>query len=278
MKVEFRLLQVVLSAVSGDRVTVALVHWDGVRMRVASSPTALTVVDTPARAGIRAAVDEFVRKAHRRARQLERTPELNVGLAHAFPVREGMGAALCWTPISSRETLDAEAHFLELRQEARLVHDPLHRARRVTERKIYDGLVSLGEELRAEPAAAAWVRTTHAVSYKMKFEVPLSWKNGAWHHAVPFSLDGLLPRALDDEIRRVYGLVDLSLPPADVTVLVPAMPTSSAVAAQAERDLRALRLMLKPKRSVELFQASTDGQVLDLERLGKRVRRDIRSH
>ena len=131
MKVEFRLLQVVLSAVSGDRVTVALVHWDGTRMRVASSPTALTVVDAPSREGIRAAVEDYVRKAQRRARQLEKTPELNIGLAHAFPVREGMGAALCWTPISSRETRDAEAHFLELRSETRLVHEPLQRMRRV---------------------------------------------------------------------------------------------------------------------------------------------------
>lgn len=278
MKVEFRLLQVILSAVSGDRVTVALIHWDGARLRVAASLTALTAVDPAPREGIRAAVEDFVRVAHRRARQLERDPELDIGLAHAFPVRGGMGAALYWTPVTSRETLDPAAHFAELRREARLVHEPLRRARRLTERKIYDGLVSLGEELMTEHRAGAWVRTTHSVRYKMAFEVPLSWKNGTWHHAVPFSLDGMPIQGVEDELRRVYGLVELSLPPTEVAVLVPAMPSASSVAAQAHRELRMLRLMLRPKRSVDVVVASVQGQALDLDRLGSRVRKDLRSH
>jgi hypothetical protein len=96
MKVEFRLLQVVLSALSGDRVTVALTHWDGARLRVAFAPTALTAVDAPARECIRTALDDIIRKAHRRARQLEKTPELDVGAGTRIsrPRRHGVGALL----------------------------------------------------------------------------------------------------------------------------------------------------------------------------------------
>jgi hypothetical protein len=189
-----------------------------------------------------------------------------------------MGSALFWTPISSRETIDADAHYLELRREVRLVHEPLRRTQRVTERKIYEGLVSLGEELKRERTSAAWGRTTHSVKYKMTWSVPLSWKNGAWHHAVPFTHDGPPLAGVEDEIRRVYGLVDLSLPLADIAVLVPAMPSSSPVLVQAKRELRILRVMLTQKRNVDVVEAGTDGQALDLERLGLRVRRDLRSH
>ena len=278
MKVEFRLLQVVLSPVSGDRVTAALVHWDGTNLRVASSPTVLSAIDLAYREGIRTAVEDLVRTAVRRGRELEREQELNVGLAHAFPVREGMGAALYWTPIASRETVDPSAHFVELRREIRLDREPTHRASRVTERRMFDGIVSLGSKLKLEKGAAPWVRTSHEVSYKMKYEVPLSWKNGLWHHAVPFSLDTLDAPAIDEEIRRVYGLVDLSLPTADVAVLVPAMPSAPGANARAERELKVLRLVLKAKRGVDLVVPQTHGRSVDLEPLAKRVRRDLRSH
>lgn len=276
MKVEFRLLQVVLSSVSGDRVTVALVHWDGAQLRVASSPTAFTAVDASHRDGIRAAVEDIVRRANRRAREIEKQGELDVGLAHAFPVREGMGAALYWTPVSYCETSDPGAHFLELRREIRLDREPSHRTTRVTERKVFDGLVSLGEELKRE--STAWVRTSHEVSYKMKYEVPLSWKNGCWHHAVPLSLDVLDEHAIDDEIRRMYGLVDLSLPEADVAVFVAAMPSSRSTSAHAERDLKMLRLMLKSKRAVDLVIPHRQGRTLNLEPIARRVREDLGSH
>jgi len=35
--IEYRFLQLILSHVAGDRLTLALIHWDGERLRVASS-------------------------------------------------------------------------------------------------------------------------------------------------------------------------------------------------------------------------------------------------
>jgi hypothetical protein len=277
MNVEFRLLQVVLSAVSGDRVTAALVHWDGAHLRVASSRGALSVVDPAHRDGIRTAVEDFVRRAERRALSLGRKPELDAGLAHIFPVREGAGAALYWTPVACLETRDAGAHFVELERETRLAHEPPpRRPVRVTERKVYAGLVSLGEQLRSE--TPAWVRTSHKVSYKMSYDAPLSWKNGAWHHAVPLSLDGRSDATLEAEIRQAYGLVDLSVPVRDTAVLIPAMRSGGALTEDAKRELSLLRVALKGRRMVEVVAPTSSARGLDFGALAKRVREDVKAH
>src|SRR5579871_3763639 len=140
VKVEFRPLQVILSPVSGDRVTVALLHWDGTVLRVASSTAALRALERDHREGLRVAIHDAVRKAERKARRLTEEPVLDMGLAHVFPVREGFGAALYWAPITSVETADAEAHFAELRRELRLEREPLGRKRRMTDSEIYEDL------------------------------------------------------------------------------------------------------------------------------------------
>jgi hypothetical protein len=245
---------------------------------VASSAAGFAAVDAAHREGIRAAVEDVVRRTNRRARALEKQGGLDLGLAHALPVREGMGAALYWTSVMSRDTSDPNAHFLELRRETRLDREPAHRTTRVTERKVFDGLVALGEELKLERLSGAWVRTSHEVSYKMRYQVPLSWKSGRWHHAVPLSLDVIEAQGIDDEIRRMYGLVELSLPQADVAVFVAALPTAPGKNAQAGRDLKMLRLMLEAKRTVELVVTGKQGRTLDLEPLATRVRQDLRLH
>jgi hypothetical protein len=120
-KVEFRLLQLILSPVSGDRTTLALLFWDGSRLRVVSA-LEFERVEPAHREGIRIAAEDFVSAAQKAARDLDEaaTPRPDLGLAHIFPVREGYGASLYWAPIVTTQTGDADAYFDELVRELRL--------------------------------------------------------------------------------------------------------------------------------------------------------------
>jgi hypothetical protein len=276
-KVEHRLLQLILSPVSGDRITLALLFWDGTRLRVASAIN-LGMVEPARREGIRIAAEEFVRAAEKTASSLARsaTPRLDFGLAHVFPVREGYGAALYWAPIVSVQTGDADAYFAGLVAELRLAHDAPRRSHRVTTRGLHRRLVSVGEALLAEGGAVDRVRTDSTLHEKLLYRPPLSWKNGRWHHAVPFSLDGLDGERMAREVERVYGLVELSFPRDDVPVIVAALPSAGEAAAEGARDAEILRTGLAAYRAeIVVPERTEDG--LGLEELAERVRRDIRS-
>jgi hypothetical protein len=122
-KVEHRFLQLILSPVSGDRITLALLFWDGVRLRVASLID-LGMVAPAHREGIRIAAEDIVAAAETTAHDLAASaPAPGTGLAHIFPVREGYGAALYWAPIATVQTQDADAYFAELVTELRLDRD-----------------------------------------------------------------------------------------------------------------------------------------------------------
>jgi hypothetical protein len=277
VKVEFRLLQVILSPVSGDRVTVALLHWDGALLRVASSTAALRALERDHREGLRVAIQEAVRKAERKARSLAEEPVLDMGLAHVFPVREGFGAALYWAPITSVETADAEAHFTELRRELRLEREPLGRTRRMTYSEIYDELTTIGRKMRLDENVQPWVRTDYVVKLETSYKPPVSWKNGRWHHAVPMSLDGLRPPQMDEVVQHAYGLVELSFPKSDVAVLVPVLPRESALEVSGQQELDILRGALGSR--VEVVAPQWHAGKLALDSVVVRIRQDIaRSH
>ncbi len=123
-RVGFRLLQLILSHVSGDRVSLALLHWDGERLRVASSLSALTALTPGERDGVQASVLDIVREATSIAHRLETSPQPSDELTHVFPVREGFGAALYWTPVTTVHTSDSEGHFDALVRELHLDREP----------------------------------------------------------------------------------------------------------------------------------------------------------
>lgn len=123
-KIEHRLLQLILSPVSGDRLTLALLHWDGRHLRVAYSPAGITALDPKDREGIHIALTEIVRSAAAAARRINAAPPPDLALAHAFPVREGYGAALYWTPVARLAVPDAAAHFDWMVHELRLDRRP----------------------------------------------------------------------------------------------------------------------------------------------------------
>jgi hypothetical protein len=122
-KVELRLLQLILSPVSGDRITLALLFWDGARLQLARSID-LGMVAPAHREGIRIAAEDIVSAAEKTARDLAASaPPPGAGLAQIFPVREGYGAALYWAPVVTVQTGDAGAYFAELVTELRLDRD-----------------------------------------------------------------------------------------------------------------------------------------------------------
>jgi hypothetical protein len=125
-QVEFRLLQLVISHVSGDKQTLALLHWDGVTLRVAGAAGALGVVEPVHRDAVRATAQAWIRRARHAASLLGSNLEpSDRSLADVFPVRAGLGAALLWTPVTTFQVGDAAAHFDALVRELVLDREAL---------------------------------------------------------------------------------------------------------------------------------------------------------
>jgi hypothetical protein len=124
--IEYRFLQLILSHVAGDRLTLALIHWDGERLRVGSSFTS-PVLRELAQGDI---VGSTVRAKLARAAQQAKQAPAGVGLKEAVTVREGLGAALYWSPVRASLASDPEAHFRELCNTLRLetiaIPGPVH--------------------------------------------------------------------------------------------------------------------------------------------------------
>lgn len=273
-KVEFRLFQLVLSHVSGDRVTLALLHWDGRTLRFASSEAGLKALSSGQRAAARHVLRDVMRRVRVEARKAAKAPALDLGLSHLFRVREGLGAALYWSPVTTLQTPFPEAHFASLRQELRLLPETEKRTRRVTAKFVHRLLAELGEELREEVAEPERVRNDELVSHRQKYKSPLSWRNGVWHHAVPLSLDGLEPEQMEREVREVFGLVELAIPPGEIPVVVSVLPVGGEHTQQAKLERQLLEQGLS--RRVEFIDAARcrAGNV-DFGELADRVRTDI---
>lgn len=114
--IEYRFLQIIVSHVTGDRLTLALIHWDGDLLRVASSFASLSPRVTAQEDVVRRTVRA---KLARAVRQAEQAPP-GLGLQQVVPVREGLGAALYWSPIRTSLAGDPQAHFEELCESLRL--------------------------------------------------------------------------------------------------------------------------------------------------------------
>jgi hypothetical protein len=237
--VEFRLLQYIISHVGGDRITVALLHWDGAQLRVAHSLAGLAICDAGQRDVVRKTVEVLVTRAEELAEQMETAPRLNTGLADLFPVREGLGGALFWTPVVEIETADAEAHFAELGSSLRLGGEENRTPRPFSSARLGRQLVGVGRELLA--TAPNSVRVEATIHNVKEYRSPLSWKNAAWHHAVPFSLEGMDETSITREVERLYGLTQLAIPEEDVPVLVIALPSNDELSKRMEKEAKVVQ-------------------------------------
>jgi hypothetical protein len=270
-KVEFRLLQFIISHVTGDRVSVALLHWDGRQLRVASSLDHLAVCSPAQRQIVRSTVKILLAKAAKVARGLTRRARLDLGLRELFPVREGLGAALYWTPPTVVETGDIEAHFEELSAKLRLDREGVRQPRRFSSRALGHQLVAGGERLAA--SAPDRVKLEHEVRSKKTYVSPLSWKNGKWHDTLPFSLDGLDEEQITRESAQLLGLAELALPADHVPVVIAAFHPQLAQRTTAEANI--VKRWLS-KRGCVVLPAPVSGHTASLDDVLKRVEDDIR--
>jgi hypothetical protein len=110
--VQFRLLQVMLRPIGDERRTVALLHWDGVSLRLAlvtrqelKSFGPLAEEVWPSLQTLVAALRPVLEgDASQRA----------LGLDALHKVPEGLGSLLLWGPLRVGRTSDPQAHFQEL--------------------------------------------------------------------------------------------------------------------------------------------------------------------
>jgi hypothetical protein len=272
--VEYRLLQLVVSHLGGDRLTVGLLHWDGHELRVASSKAPFAMLPRAHRSAVRETAAEFIRSARRLERTVKRAPRLDMGLKELFPVREGLGASLHWTPVASLEARDAASHFSELRRSLRLDEQKSGAERRVTRANLRARMIALGQELH--PVAPSRVLVEHTVQNRQTFVTPISWRNGQWHDALPVSFDAG-PERLDGLAQRFVGLVEMAIPEDHVPVMVAVFPREVSLRARAEAEAAAVKECLA-RRHLEVFDAGAGAPGIDLGALESRIRGDVQGH
>lgn len=261
-RVEFRFLQVVVSHMSGDRVTLGLIHWDGVTLRVAHSFAHLGFCAADQREIVRRTVLSKLRRASKQAQAMTKRGGFMFGLQHLVPVREGLGSSVLWAPVQVSRTTNPEAHFKLLRDQVRLDEGPRPEHVPITNKELTHRLLAVGQLLEAQ--APDRIRLSNGVRHRQSFTVPMSWKNGKWHHAVPYSLDGLDEAAMAKRTRELVGIVQLCLPLGDVPVPVLVCPDPPQLANIAREQAEILRESLE-KRDVHIVatQRTDDGFSLD---------------
>lgn len=276
-KVEFRFLQFIVSHVTGDRVTLGLVHWDGERCRVAQSfthvdfcgPEQLGLIKQTAKAKLKRAKRAIDKAARAAAKQGGHG--FLLGLASLLVVREGTGAAMYWSPIETSFTGDPEAHFEMLRVQTRLTDRPKSASGAVTNRDLSHQLLTKLNKLHE--AAPNRVLLSNKVQRLQDYTAPVSWKNGLWHHAIPFSLDGADPAGMARRARDLVGLVQLCIPLGDVPVPIIVYPESPALAEAARAEVRIVEEGLAD-RKVSLMTVGRSDEGLALGGVFERVRVD----
>lgn len=242
MIVELRFLQVVASPLTGDRVTVGLVHWDGTTVRTACAFSALPPWFALGREDLESTVRALLRRASRRSEKDQRARSL-LGLAEVAPVAEGLGASLVWSPVVRANTGNADAHFNAIAAEVHLAEsDTASRAGYA--RAMRKDLVALGKLLAHD--AADRIRVSQPVGTLMQITPPVSWLNGRWHHALPIHLHR-------DRMERpaftVVGQVVCAIPDEDCAVIVVDVPQQGSREREAMREVDALRKALEDKRA-----------------------------
>ena len=115
--VEFQLLQLVVSYVGDERVTLGLLHWDGRTLRThfdrGRTPPWLAI-DRDDLDRTMDAIETTVQRWAEQARAGQR-------LAEVVPVRQGAGSLLVWGPISTGQTRFPGAQYQELLELLHLV-------------------------------------------------------------------------------------------------------------------------------------------------------------
>jgi hypothetical protein len=218
--VEFRLLQLLCNPVGDERVTVALIHWDGRQVRFAWNrakvPSALAHVRSDVQAvlgAIRGSLRSAINDLH-----------LAFGLDHVYQVPEGHGSLLVWGPLRVGVTGDPQAHYSELVKVLDLHVPGTQRDEEAVPRapRLARQLSVFGKQLLhgMSSAARGSIRVRHTVRGLREYESPLSWMNGRWHHSFPLSLAHVPAKAIVEKYEKALGRIDVSIPRDDVGFIV----------------------------------------------------------
>lgn len=265
-RVEFRYYQCLLNPLSGDRVTIALLHWDGRRLRLAD---ALPVLP-PVRKESRKMVERGL-KALRQMVALANETQHPEGalLQDVFRVREGMGSLLFWSELKGALTDHPEQHFNETKELLQLA-PPAHRAVRLSTRRLFHELISLGKELAKDAPGRILVKTT--IGEQHRTISPVSWKNGRWHHTFPCSFVGLDKSEIQAEAERLLGSVQMSIPQGEIPVVLAVLPEDPALAELCRRETELVEEALATHQPLVLLPRVGQGHT---EQLEQRIRQDV---
>lgn len=117
--VSFRFLQAVTNAVTGDHVTVGLLHWDGEQLRFASDGNKVAADHG------RSALERVLHAIRVQVDNCNPTqPSLLEDVRQVFPVAEGDGSLLRWAPVRHGLATNTERHFSDLVKAADLGDKP----------------------------------------------------------------------------------------------------------------------------------------------------------
>jgi hypothetical protein len=268
-EVQSRFLQILLSPVTGDRVTVGVVHWDGIALRAAASFDHLPTSLASEKPVLEPAVDALIRRARTAGRNATWSSRQRsiLQLSDVFEVRTGLGARLCWTGVRISETDDADSHFRKLCDLAG-VKEPGTKLDVAITRALRKDLVAIGKRL--ESKSAGRVLTNQLVRQKHAFRCPLSWKNGEWHHTVLANFARSTEQGMVEEANAVFGRVRLSVPVEDKVIVLAVLPDDAALSKTAKREAELLRDV-----AADVWQESVAERPKLVARLETRVRSDV---
>jgi len=273
-RVEFRLLQLLCNPIGDERVTVALIHWDGRQIRFAWNRSKVPRSLAHVRRDTHAVLGSIRKTVHGHEEDLH----LSLNLDQAFPVPEGHGSLLVWTPLRIGVTGDPQAHFAELVSVLDL---------RVSGEQNEDGLAHRGPKLARQlsifgerlvsamgSAASGRVRIRHTVTGLRDYESPLSWMNGRWRHSFPFNLRTVAEKEIIAKYEKVLGCIDVSLPPDDIGFMI-AIGDHDSDMQKRISDIENF-IIARCRGRVECMRAFRNEQGLpEFGPLGIRVERDV---
>ncbi len=269
---EFRYLQVVTNALAGDRTTVGLLHWDGSELRYSFSLTAVRALDTFDD------IDQAVRALDRMLARTRRALDPSLAL---FPksleallrLETKTGDALVWSSVRRGISADAVGHYAELRAKLGLL-PRLPRGRHAMARQLRSALEALALDLLPKWGEEL-VKSSNKVRGHYAYSSPISWKNGAWNHALPVSLDVESTADMQSNVRETIARAVTSIPEHDTPVLVAVLPQGEARALEASQEAEYMRKAIGPRARLAKVQMRVDDSALDVAPVRDLVEQDV---
>ncbi len=258
-RVDYRFLRAVTNSVTGDEVTIGVLHWDGQELRFAQ---ALRGVPQD----LRGEVKRVLNLVNDRVGQVPRGQSalLKQDLAQLFPVPEGRGSLIHWgKPVSGLSSSGAR-HFEQLVDAAGLqVSTRDSHVSKNTLRSWIHGAAGRLRDLAPERIQLDCESRGH-----IPFESPLAWKNGVWNFTLPWSFDS--NKELEDQVRSLVGQLKTGLDESSKAAVVFFAPSETRE--KVLQELSYVDSVVSGTRHTELRLQNGEPDTTELETL---VRADV---